>query len=153
MLNHWSPDFRRPSVSVYLSVRLSVNFSHVHSSRTTGLVSTKLGSMHLWVKGIQDCSNEVPHPFPRGDKCNEKIMKIEKKSSPEPQGQYQTNFIYITKHSLVKGFQVCSNEGSCPFPRRYNNKILKIHWPSLIIFIFRTIGPISNKLGTKHSRF
>ena len=27
-------------------------------SRTTGLVSTKLGTIHLWLKGIQFCSNE-----------------------------------------------------------------------------------------------
>ena len=49
-------------------------------SRTTDPISTKHGTKYPWVKGIQDCSNEVPHPFPRGDKCNEKIMKIEKKN-------------------------------------------------------------------------
>ena len=25
------------------------------------------GSKNPWVKGIQVCSNEGPHPFPRGD--------------------------------------------------------------------------------------
>ena len=29
-------------------------------SRTTGLISIKLGTIHLWVKGIQVCSNEEP---------------------------------------------------------------------------------------------
>ena len=44
-----------------------------------------------WVKGIQDCSNEWPHPFPRGDnykkaKINSQIFKF---SSPEPLGKFQ----------------------------------------------------------------
>ena len=29
-------------------------------SRTTWPISTKLGTMHPWVKGIQDCSNKEP---------------------------------------------------------------------------------------------
>ena len=44
------------------SVRPSVFFS-----RTTGPILTKLGTMHLWVKGIQIYINEGPSPFPRGD--------------------------------------------------------------------------------------
>ena len=43
-------------------------------SWTTGLISTKLGTMHPWVKGIQVCSNEGPHPFPRGN--NYQIAKM-----------------------------------------------------------------------------
>ena len=53
-------------------------------SRTTGPISTilisrhdisfKLGTKHVWVMGIQVCSNEGPRPFPRGD--NYKIAKI-----------------------------------------------------------------------------
>ena len=43
-------------------------------SRTTEPISTKLGTKHPWVKGIQVCSNEGPYPFPRGD--NYKIAKI-----------------------------------------------------------------------------
>ena len=55
-------------LSVCLSVRLSVNFSNFHLLlRTTGPISTKLGTKHPWVKGIQVCSNEGPRPFPRGD--------------------------------------------------------------------------------------
>ena len=46
-------------------------------SRTTGPISTKLGTMHPWVKGFQVCSNEEPHPFPRGD--NYQIAKIQMK--------------------------------------------------------------------------
>ena len=43
-------------------------------SRTTEPISTKLGTKHTWVKGIQVCSNDGPYPFPRGD--NYKIAKI-----------------------------------------------------------------------------
>ena len=42
--------------------------------RTTGLISSKLGTKHPWVKGIQVCTNKGPHPFPRGD--NYEIAKI-----------------------------------------------------------------------------
>ena len=53
----------------------------------TGPISTKLGTKHLWVKGIQVSSNEEPHPFPRGD--NYEIVKIHgqnyKKKSPPPE--------------------------------------------------------------------
>ena len=36
--------------------------------------STKLGTKHPWVKGIQVCSNEGLRPFTRGDN-NEKAKK------------------------------------------------------------------------------
>ena len=51
-------------------------FTFSSSSREpcTGPVSTKLGTKHPWVKGIQVCSNEGPRPFPRGD--NYEIVKI-----------------------------------------------------------------------------
>ena len=53
-------------------------------------------------------------------------------------------------HSWVKGFQVCSNEGPCPFPRRDDYEIVKIHWWNLHIFYSRTTGSFSTKLSTKH---
>ena len=49
----------------------------------------------------------------------------------------------------MKGFQVCSTEGPCSFPRGDNYEIVKIHWRKLKIFC-RTAWPISTKLGTKH---
>ena len=33
------------------------------SGRTPGSISTKLKAKYPWVKGIQVCSNEEPHPF------------------------------------------------------------------------------------------
>ena len=41
--------------------------------RTTMPISTKLGKIDPWVKGIQVCSKEWPRPFPRGD--NYEIVK------------------------------------------------------------------------------
>ena len=57
----------------------------IFSSRTTGSISTKLGTKHPWVKRIKVSSNEGPHHFQRGD--NYEIAKIYQwylKSSPEP---------------------------------------------------------------------
>ena len=60
--------------SVCLSVYPSANFSHFHLlRRTTGPISTKLGTKYPLVKGNQVCSNEWPGLFPRGD--NYKIRK------------------------------------------------------------------------------
>ena len=62
-------------------------------SRTTRSISTKLNTKHYWVKGIQVCTNEEPRLVPRGD--NYEIAKytdeINKSSSQEPLGQFQTN--------------------------------------------------------------
>ena len=100
--------------------------------------------------GIQVCTNEGPCPFPRED--NKEIAKI----------HWQTLKIFLrttgpistklgTKHPWVMGIQVYSNEWPCPFPRGDNKEIAKIHWQTLKIFFLRTTGPISTKLGTKHS--
>ena len=52
----------------------------------------------------------------------------------------------ITEYSMVRGIQVCSNEGlPCPFPRVDSYEILKIHWQTLRIFFSRTTGPISTQ--------
>ena len=62
-------------MSVSPSVCPSVNFSHfMFFSRTTEPISTKLGTKHPWVKGVQVSLNLVPNPFPRGD--NYEIVKI-----------------------------------------------------------------------------
>ena len=61
--------------SVFLSVRLYVRLSVCLSvcklflffdffSRTPGPISTKLGTKHTWLKGIQVSSNEGPRRFP-----------------------------------------------------------------------------------------
>ena len=80
-------------------------------------ISTKLGTNLLWMKGIHVCSKEVSSPFPRGD--NYKIAKI----------HWQMFQIFFSRTSgsisaklgtirlWVKGIQVCSNEGLCPFSK------------------------------------
>jgi hypothetical protein len=35
--------------------------------RTTGTISTRLGTNHPWVEGIYVCSNEGEYSSPRGD--------------------------------------------------------------------------------------
>ena len=102
--------------------------SKIFFSRTTEPISTKLGTKHPWVKGIQVCSNEGPRPFPRGD--NYEIVKIHwwnfkifLSRTTEP---FSTKL--VTKHPWVKGIQVCSNEWPRPFPRSDNCEKAKIHW-------------------------
>ena len=41
-------------------------------SRTSGLISRRLGTKHPWVKRIQVCSNEGPSPFPNFNKTGHK---------------------------------------------------------------------------------
>ena len=56
----------RLSIVDVIVVAIVVNFSHFHLL-FQNQISTKLGTKHPWVKGIQVCSNKGPHPFPRGD--------------------------------------------------------------------------------------
>ena len=55
------------SFSNYEIVKIHWRNLKIFFSRTTEPISTKLFTKHPWVKGIQVCSNEGPHPFPRGD--------------------------------------------------------------------------------------
>ena len=80
-------------------------------SRTTGLISIKLGTNHLWVKGIQVYSNEGPLLFPRVDITNIEnkltILNIFFSRTTLP---ITTEF--GTNHPWVKIILVYSNEGS-----------------------------------------
>ena len=118
-------------------------------SKTTEPISTKLGTKHPWVKGIQISSKKGPRPFPRGD--NYEIAKIHLwnlKIFYRTTGPISTKL--GTMHPWVKEIQVYSNEEPCPFPRGDNYEKAKIHWWNLKIFFYRTTGLISTKLGTKH---
>ena len=105
-------------------------------SRTTEPISTKLGTKHPWVKGIQVCSNEGSRHFPRGD--NYEIVKIHWRNLKiflfRTTGPISTKL--AIKHPWVKGIQLCSNEEPHPFPRGNYYEIVKIHWrcfvPSLV---------------------
>ena len=57
----------------YEIAKINRQILKIISSRATGPISTKLGTKHPLVKGIQVFSNEGSHPFSRGD--NYKIAK------------------------------------------------------------------------------
>ena len=97
-------------------------------SRTTGPISIKFSSIHPWVKGILEYSNEGPLLFPRGDyyeigKIHWQNLKI---------FFYRTTASISTKlskkHPWVKRIWVCSNEKATPFyiGRGDNNRIAKV---------------------------
>ena len=102
---------------------------YIFFSRTTGPISTKLGTLHPWVKKTQVCSNEGFCPFPRGD--NYEIVKIYwqnlKIFSSRTTGPISTKL--HTMPPWVKGIQVCSNEGLHLFLRgnTCNKEIAEIH--------------------------
>ena len=62
-----------PKGDNYKIAKNHVRILKISFSRTTEVISTKLGTNH-YVKGIQVTINEGPHPFPRGD--NYDIAKI-----------------------------------------------------------------------------
>ena len=88
------------------------NFPIFIFSRTTRPFSTKPGTKHPWLNGIQTCSNEWPRPFSKG-----KGSKMHWKDVlfPEP-----------LDHPRVKEIQSCSNEWPRSFPRGENNEMAKI---------------------------
>ena len=97
-------------------------------SRTTEPISTKLGTKHPWVKGIQVYSNGGPRPFPRRD--NYEKVKIHRRNFKiffsRTTGPISTKF--GTELPWVKGIQVCSNEVPRPFQGGDNYEIAKLHW-------------------------
>jgi hypothetical protein len=49
------------------NVKMGLGHLKIFFSRTIGLMLTRLGTSHCWVKGIQVCSKERDSPYPRGD--------------------------------------------------------------------------------------
>ena len=88
-----------PLLSLFLTFHIFISFP-----RTTGPISTKLGTKLPWVKGIQVCSNEGPVLFPTGDNYEiaKTIDEILKSPSQETLGQFQPN---LAQTSLVKGMK------------------------------------------------
>ena len=77
-------------------------------SRTAGPNSTKLGTHHPWVKGLQVCSNEGPGPLQRGDNHeNAKIGWCHLKIFSKTTGPGKLKFIW--KLLDIVEIQVCSN--------------------------------------------
>ena len=116
----------------------------IYSSRTAGPISTKLGIIHPWVRGIQVCSNEGLRPFLRKlRKCIDDL----KKSSPEPLGQFQPNLAKIILGSRV--CKIIQMKGQSSFQWGEDYEIVKIVWQNFEIF-YSSTEPISTKFGKKH---
>ena len=140
-------------VVVVIVVVVVLNFSHFYLLLQSHWVNFNqtLHNASLG-EGAQVCSNEGPCTFPRGDdyeiaKIHWQILKIFFSRT--------TGLISAklgTMHPLVKGTQICSNEGPHPFPRGDNYEIAKIHWRNKNIFFSKTTGPISTRPATVHPR-
>jgi hypothetical protein len=48
-------------------VKVHRQFLKIFFSRTSSLISIKLGTNYPWIKGILNCSNLGPGPLQRGD--------------------------------------------------------------------------------------
>jgi hypothetical protein len=105
------------------SVHLSVNFYIFDFfSRTTGPISTRLGTDHPLGEGFQVCSNEGDRSSSRGDnskrvKTHWKFLKFFFSRTSRP------NSIKLgTNYPWVKGIQISSNKGPGPLQRGDNHK-------------------------------
>ena len=93
--------------------------------KATGPISTKFGTKHPWVDGIQIFTNKGPHPSSRGD--NSKIIKI--------YGEYLKIFYFRTtgpvsmklgiKLPWVEKIQIFSNKEPCPSTKGDNSLFVK----------------------------
>ena len=104
-------------------IKLDCQLLKIFFSRTTGPISTKLGTEHHWVKGIQVCWNEGPHLSQRGDsweieKTHWKLFKI---------FFSRTTGTLMTKR-YKSSYSIFLYEGPTPHQRGDNYKIVKMHW-------------------------
>jgi hypothetical protein len=102
-------------------------------------ILTRLGTNHLWGKGILNCSNEGDCPSPRGDNGKRvkvlNFLKIFSRTS-------RPIFIKLgTNHPWVKEILNCLNKGPGPVQRGDNHKNAKMGWGRLKIFFSRTTEP------------
>ena len=131
-----SPELKtQMSFSDHLS---SVNFSHYHLLLQNHWAN--FGTNYPWVKGIQVCSNEGPHPSQRGDYCE--MMNINWQLSKNLLLQnHIANFIRTWhKVSLGEGDLILCKWRATPFSkgrllwnikstlRTFKNLLLQNHW-------------------------
>ena len=83
----------------------------IFSSRTTYPISTKLGTKHPWMKGIQAFSNEGPGPYPRWD--NYELAKMYWQIFPRTSVQISTKL--STKHIGWREFKFIQMKGQANF--------------------------------------
>ena len=87
-------------------VKISYQHLEIFFPRTTGPISTKLGTKHPWAKGVQVYTNEVPHLFRRGNNRENTLLTF-KFILPRSRDLILTSL--GTKHPLVLEIQVCPN--------------------------------------------
>ena len=95
------------------------------------------------MKGIQVCLNEGPSHFPRGD--NYEIGKINFKIFfSRTTGPISTKF--GTKHLLVKGIQVCSNEAAFNSQKVDNGVFLSLnhHYDIIMCELFSQASDVAH---------
>ena len=83
-------------------------------------ISTRPGTKHSWLSGIQICSKEGPRPLPR--RVSNEIAKIDWRNLKDTR---PISTKLRAEHYWVKRIQVCWNEGSYPFPKEDKMKIVK----------------------------
>ena len=119
-------------------------------SRTTWPISTKIGTKHPWMEGIQVCSNGRPRPSLRRD--NNEIIKLYWKYLKI---LFSISTVAIstkhsTKHPWMEGIRVYSNERPYLSSRGDNSKNLELYCKYIKIFFSWTAVLILSKLGTKN---
>ena len=117
---HYFLFFPFPRGGNYEFAKIHWRMKRIFFSRTTGPISTKLGTMPLWVEG-----NEGPHLF-QGEvitKLRRYTEEIKRIFFSRTTGPISTKL--GTMPPWVKRIQVCSNEGPRPFPRGDNYEIAK----------------------------
>ena len=107
------------------------------------LISTKLGTYHSWVKGIQFCSNDGSYPFPREDnykigECSDNLKICSRTTSLLYFNLESISTKLCKKQSWVKEISVCSNEGPHPFSVLWldRTEILRIYWQMFCASLF-----------------
>ena len=97
------------SVVIVVVVVVVINFSHFHLLlQNLWAIFNQTWHKHLWVKGIQVCSNEGPHSFPRGD--NYKSAKIHcqnfkiffSRTTRPISNKLGTNYLWVKEFKLVQ---------------------------------------------------
>ena len=101
---------------------------HIHGSHELKQTNTKVPYHYDFIFNSPELNARDLQSIDRLSVC--KLFTLS--SSPAPLTQFKTEL--GTKYTWMIEFQVCFNEGPCPFPRGDNNKITKVHSRNLQIF-------------------
>ena len=126
--NEGKRSFSRGDTYNYEIAKINWRYLKILFFRITESISTKLGTKHHWVLGIQVCSNERPCPIPRGD--NYEIAKTHWRNSNIFFSRTTWPDSYQTWHkaSLGDGNSVLFKWRATPFTKGRWLQNAKIHW-------------------------